>query len=354
MRTTPAFTEYSKMYQPSSILKEIHSASTDFAKMSLQQIVSTEKYQQLARDLKRTSKVEFHAHLGGAVPLEFIAKYTTNEEYSELVKFIEKLKCGIEYTEGFKVFSMIGKVLNSNRRMEEAAYEFCRSQYIDNVTFTELRTGLKRLDGTFEDYLKAVVAGLERGMRDYPIRVALVLSLRRDTVMQDANEIIDLAISYQGQIVRGIDVSGESIKGNGEGIFDALRRAKNHGLPVTLHIGESPLENPEQQIKELTEIQPERVGHAVYLSKEAKTWIEDHKIIVEACLRSALSVGMIVNPGDHPALELFKKGHPVVFCTDDSTLFGDLTEELALVAYLCDLSVDDIVEMQKQTISCAF
>lgn len=63
---------------------------------------------------------------------------------------------------------------------------------------------------------------------------------------------------------------------------------------------------------------------------------------------------MITKPGEHPALELFKKGHPVVFCTDDSTLFGDLSEELALVAYLCDLSVERIVELQKLALEHAF
>jgi isocitrate dehydrogenase len=58
---------------------------------------------------------------------------------------------------------MIGKVLNSNQRIEEAAFDFCQNQNNDNVTFTELRTGLKRLDGGFEDYLKAVLSGLEEG-----------------------------------------------------------------------------------------------------------------------------------------------------------------------------------------------
>ncbi len=63
---------------------------------------------------------------------------------------------------------------------------------------------------------------------------------------------------------------------------------------------------------------------------------------------------MITKPSEHPALELFKKGHPVVFCTDDSTLFGDLSEELALVACLCNLSVKEVVEMQKRALAYAF
>ncbi len=282
-----------------------------------------------------------------------LKKYSTAQEYAELVGFIDKLRRGVDYSEAFKAFSMIGKILNSNQRIEEAAFDFCQSQHRDNVTFTELRTGLKRLDGGFEDYLKAVIAGLERGMKAFPIRVTLVLSLRRETSIADADETIALAINYRGQIVKGIDVSGESIKGDGKGIFEALRLAKSKGLPITLHIGEHTNESPEQQLKELKEIQPSRVGHAVHLCPEAQAWIEENKIVVEACLRSALSV-MIIKPSEHRALALFKKGHPVVFCTDDSTLFGDLSEELALDACLCNLTVEEMTEMQKTALTYAF
>jgi adenosine deaminase len=337
-----------------SLKTTVNISEVDFAKLSLQEIVETTKYRELLAGIKKFFKTELHAHLGGAIPIEFIAKYSTSQAYSEFMRFIEKLKRGIDYNEGFKAFSMIGKVLNSNKRIEEAAYEFCRNQHNDNVTFTELRTGLKRLDGEFEEYLTAVIAGLERGMNEYSIRVTLLLSLRRDTSLKDVNEIVDLAIKYRGEIVTGIDISGESTKGDGNGIFEALKRAKECGLPITLHIGENSLESPEQQIKELIEIQPSRVGHAVHLHPESKAWIEDRRIVVEACIRSALSVSMITKPSEHPALGLFKKGHPVVFCTDDSTLFGDLSEELALVACLCNLSVEDVVEMQKTSLAYAF
>lgn len=324
------------------------------AALSLQEIVGTPKYGKLLQGLRETLKTELHSHLGGAVPIEFIKKYSTPQAYAEVVGFIDKLKQGIDYSEGFKVFPMIRNVLTTNERLEEAVYEYCRSQFNDNVTFTELRTGLKKLDGGFEDCLKAVLAGIERGMRDYPITVTLLLSLRRDTPVDEAMETVELAIKYRGTIVTGIDVSGESIKGDGSGIFDALRYAKKNELPITLHLGENIKESHEQQIMELRAIQPDRVGHAVLLGHEAEEWIREKRVPVEACIRSALSVKMIEKPGDHPALKLFKEGHPVVFCTDDSTLFGDLSEELALAACLCDLSVEQVAEMQKRARNLAF
>ncbi len=96
---------------------------------------------------------------------------------------------------------------------------------------------------------------------------------------------------------------------------------------------------------ELEEIQPDRVGHAVFLCPEAQQWIQERKVVVEACIRSACSV-MITKPSEHPALALYANGHPVVFCSDDSTLFGNLSDELALVACLCELPVDKMYQMQ--------
>lgn len=84
---------------------------TDFTGLSLQEIVDTSKYRELLAELKKTLKTDLHTPLGGAISVEFIAKYSTGQEYAELIRFIDKLRSGMDYSEGFKVFSMIGKVL---------------------------------------------------------------------------------------------------------------------------------------------------------------------------------------------------------------------------------------------------
>lgn len=328
--------------------------STDCA-LSLQEIQATCKYVELLNTLKGIEKTELHAHLGGAISKSFIYSCCNTQDYKVLLEFINNLRSGMDYTRAFEAFNMIGKILNSNQRIEEAAFDFCQNQYEDKVTFSEIRTGLKRLDGKgFEEYLNAVLRGLNKGMQEYPIRVNLILSLRRNSTIEDANETIDLAIKYRDMGITGIDISGESTKGDGNGIFEALQRAKDNGFSITLHIGENCNEIPEQQMKELTQIKPERVGHAVFLCPEAYQWIEENQIVVEACIRSALSVSMIKYPGEHPVFTLLRKGHPVVFCTDDSTLFGTLSEELALVAYLCNLKVENVIEMQKKALEYSF
>lgn len=113
----------------------VHESSSgiNFVELTLEEIVKTAKYLTLLKELKKHPKTELHAHLEGAVPIRFIQNYSTSESYAELTNFVEKMKKGVDYTNAFQAFSMIAKVLNTNKRIEEAAYAFCQSQYEDYV-----------------------------------------------------------------------------------------------------------------------------------------------------------------------------------------------------------------------------
>jgi adenosine deaminase len=318
----------------------------NFQTMSLSAIMQTQKYADLLKEIKKIHKTELHAHLGGAVPLEFLQKHCTASAYTELLQQIERIKTGEDYSKAFNVFDLIGKILTTNERIEEAAYLFCQGQAADLVTLTEVRTGLKDLGTGFEGYLQAVLSGLKQGQKDFRVKVNLVLSLRRNTSAKDAEETVRLAIKYRYQGITGIDISGESTKGDCSTIFESIDLAKKHGFPVTLHIGEHPSENPEQQMKELSRIEPQRIGHAVHLCPQAKQWVDAKRPVIEACIKSALSVKMITLPADHPAFLMLKNGHQVVFCTDDSTLFDDHSSELAVASCLLDLTSAKVQAMQ--------
>lgn len=316
--------------------------------LSLAELMKTDKYLWLRDQIKRIPKVELHVHLGGAVPLEFLRKHSPPAIYVELIDIIDKIRAGVDYSDAFKAFELIGKVLNTDELAEEAAYSFCKAQFEDRVTYTEVRTGLKNLGTGFEGYLQAVLRGLKRGKNEFNIEVNLILSLRRNTPAKEAMETVQMALKYRKEGVTGIDISGESTKGDCSTIFDAINLAKINRLPITLHIGEQASENPEQQMKELNHIVPQRIGHAVHLCPEAKAWVDRFKPVIEICLNSAVCVGMIKHPKDHPGLKMMREGHKVVFCTDDPTLFGSHSSELAVAACVLDLSVSQIRAMQDE------
>lgn len=106
-------------------------------------------------------------------------------------------------------------------------------------------------------------------------------------------------------------------------------------IPVALHLGECKDETEDQQMRELTLIQPARIGHGVFLCDKAKEYIFARKLPIEMCLSSAVWAHMVDKAEDHPALSLLKDGYPVIVCTDDPLIFRTThsqESELAMAA----------------------
>jgi adenosine deaminase len=307
------------------------------------------QFNQCSEQMKNMQKSELHLHLGGAWPLEYLKEISQPQEFADLSLMLNQIQAGsVDYHTAFRVFSLISKIMHSDERVEDGVAALCKDLLRDNVVYAEFRTGLKDLGSGLEGYLAAVLRGIQRGTYETPLRVGVILSVRRDTHHFTAEETIDLALKYRNKGVVGIDVSGDSTQGDGKQIFSALIRAKENNLPITLHIGESKEETAAQQMMELFTIQPERIGHGVHLCEEGNRWIKEKKILVELCLTSAFKAGMISNESEHPALKLLLQGHPVAICTDDPLVFNTtLSEEYTRVAQLTGLSPEEIEELQK-------
>lgn len=318
--------------------------------------LSAAENKELTAQMHQLPKNELHLHIGGAWPIDYLEEIATPEQFKKLNALLDQIERNeLDYHQAFTVFVLLAKIVNSESKIENGVARLCQNLAADNVRFVELRTGLKDLGNGFESHLKAVLRGMERGANGLPLTPRLLLSLRRDSSSSVAEATIDLALKYRDSGIAGIDVSGDSTIGDGRQIFAALKRAKANGLPITLHIGESPDESPLQQMLELNNIQPERVGHAVYLCKEAYNFIVVNKIPIEMCLTSAFKAGMVKEPGHHPVLPLLLSGHPVAICTDDPLIFRcSLSQEFALASILTGLSVEEIARTQESVQSYAF
>lgn len=306
-------------------------------------------FSDISEQMKTIPKSELHLHMGGAWPLVYLKEISKPQEYSDLCIMLDQIQSAeVDYHNVFAVFSLISKIVHSDERVENGVVALCKDLLQDNVVYAEFRTGLKDLGSGLDGYLASVLRGIQRGTNGTTLKVGLILSLRRDSSVTIAEQTIDLALKYYGKGVVGIDLSGDSTLGDGKHVFPALIRAKENNLPITLHIGESKKETPEQQMMELLIIQPERIGHGVHLCEEGRRWIKEKNILVELCLTSAVKTGMIPDAKEHPALKLLLQGHPVAICTDDPLVFKTtLSQEYTQVAILTGLTAEEIQELQK-------
>lgn len=299
----------------------------------------------------QTRMPELHLHIGGAWPLSFLEKVATKEDFKELTRLLNQTQMQqLDYHQVFPIFNLISRIICTEELIEEGVAELCKSLALDRVDYVEMRTGLKDLGQGYESYLNAILRGIERGQKESSLEVGLILSLRRDSSYDLATNTVFLTKKYYQRGVVGLDLSGDSTVGKGEYVIPALLEAKQEGIPLTLHIGESIEESPEQQLFELTTLQPKRIGHAVHLSSKGFEYAFQNKVLIEMCLTSAVMTGMIKEAKDHPALKLLLNGYPVAICTDDPLLFNTtLSKEYKLVKKLIQWSFEEIQENQNLT-----
>jgi len=297
-------------------------------------------------------KTELHLHLGGSYPLDFLMEIASPSQQEALKEALELISRKIDYHEGFKVFSLISQIVNTDGKVEKGTLALCRALEKDGVVYAEIRTSLKDLGTGLEGYLQSVLKGIQGGISER-LQVRLLLSLQRASSLIHAKSTVDLALKYQNLGVVGIDISGDSTLGQIETILPELKRAKSAGLFLTLHMGESAKEQNQKEL--LEELQPHRIGHGVHLSVEALDWIFVHRIPIEICPTSSVLVQMIEDYSAHPGWEYYLRGHPVAICTDDPLIFqNSLSSELFTLSERTFLNFNQLRQLAKNAIEYAF
>ena len=324
-------------------------------------------------NMNSISKYELHLHLGGSYPLEFLSSIATNgDDVDKLKDNLRRFETGVSYQDCFSVFDCVSKLVNTEEKVENGVYALCKDLSQDGVVYVEIRTGLKDLGSGYESYLTSILNGIMKFQNDYTndqikFEAVILLSLRRNTTKFMAELTSDLLFKYRNRNVIGLDISGDSLNGDAFCIFEIANKLHHHNIPITLHIGESNLETEEQQMKELQDIKPNRIGHAVHLHEEARNYVIKNRIPIEMCLSSATKVQMVNNMKDHPALSLINakllensyddknQAYPILICTDDPLIFNtSLSKECQLTADILNLSEKHIIRMQESAFKHSF
>lgn len=130
--------------------------------------------------------------------------------------------------------------------------------------------------------------------------VNLILSIdRAKHTSQQAEQIVNLAIRSKtsGRPVVGIDLAGDpTVPTDLKSFRPAFVRAKSSGLGVTVHFAELPSETLGEEMREMLDWGPDRLGHVIHVPLEIREEIVRRKIGVELCLTCNVLAGMLPPP----------------------------------------------------------
>jgi adenosine deaminase len=262
----------------------------------------------MVRQLSRKIPLaELHCHLGGAVTPAIMwsiahaqgIKLPTRDywEFRDTITVSDKRNRSFD---GYlQLFHWTELIQSSPLAVERAVYEVVGGAYRkNNVTTMELRFNpMKRNRGGEQDLdhiIAAASRGMDRASLEYPVKPGLIFCLDRAFPFE-LNEIItEKAIAWRDRGIVGIDIAGpESSTFRVADYRRLFRRARQFGLGLTVHTGESGSVDEVARVVELLE--PDRIGHGVKAAYDprAMAMIRDRGIVLEICPTSNLNTRVV-------------------------------------------------------------
>ena len=156
---------------------------------------------------------------------------------------------------------------------------------------------------TMDAIILAVIQGLERATLHYGVATGIIFSLGRDLSLEANWQIVEAAIRWRSRGSRngangvvGIDMAGpesrslELSKPWLSEVTAMMEKARDAGLKITYHVGESSGTGPAGMLRVIEAIRPDRIGHGIELrNAEGKqrdalvTLLRKNAICLELC-----------------------------------------------------------------------
>ena len=314
-------------------------------------------------------KVELHRHIEGAI------RYATMKEWVLADKLIapdateEQLRDFILITkpvDGLKVFlekfGLIHRVLSTPERIRSMAFEACADAHGEGVRVLELRYSPVFIQGgrkelTFDRILTAMRDGIDAAVKQYPLAAGLIGILGREWDLPTATRATDFFIANRGAIL-GMDLANDEANFGSRPFAGLFRKAREAGLRLTVHAGESNIPTSSQSIRSaLDELGAERIGHGVQIHTDPALMEEVARrgVLLELCPTSNLLTRCIASLPAYPIRTIRAAGIRVCINADDPGVFDyDLNHEYRAMAEWHGLAEEDFAAMNRDAWAASF
>ena len=277
--------------------------------------------------LREVPKAELHLHLEGSVEPETLYELdpaTSVEEYRALYHYTD-------FDAFLRAFGVIGKRLRTPEdyalitrrlleRLERRTCAMPRSLW--PPAWCSGRSRISRRSSMRS----------ARRRRSPAVQVRWILDAVRQFGVEPAMQVAELAAERVDRGVVAFGIGGSEERGPAEWFKDVFAFARNAGLHLHAHAGESM--GPES-IWDALELGAERIGHGIAAVRDEALMrhLRERDIPLEICITSNLVTGVVQRIEDHPVRRLFDAGVPIVLNSDDPAMFRcSLTGEYRLAA----------------------
>ena len=309
--------------------------------------------------------IDLHRHLDGNVRLETILDLGRQHnlelpawDMEGLRPYVQVVKPQPGVMAFISKFEWMMAALVDDDACRRVAYENVEDASREGIDYLELRFSPWFMAETHGLNMMAVVEavcdGVRAGQRDFGVRVNLIGILSRTYGLQAAWNELEALLS-QNEKLAALDLAGDEVKYPAVLFIEHFRRAREAGLEVTAHAGESA--GPESIWMAIDELGARRIGHAVTAVQDPSLMetLADRRIGIECNLTSNVQSSTVADYASHPMGTFLDKGLLATLNTDDPAVSGiDLPYEYHVAAPKAGLSAKQIRQAQRNALEVAF
>ena len=295
-------------------------------------------------DVRRMPKVLLHDHLDGGLRPTTMLELADEIGYrglptgdpADLAAYLHTGAARRDHHLYLAMFEYTVGVMQTADGLQRVARESVEDLAADGVVYAEIRFApeLHTQQGLdMAGVVEAVLDGLDAGDRATGTTARLIVDAIRSEGRAD--DAVDAAIAHAGRGVVGFDLAGAEDGHPASRHREAIERARDAGLHVTIHAGEAwglP------SIEDALDVGAQRLGHGVRLIDDVAAdgtlgpvarRVTDSHVTLEVCPTSNVHTGAAPSIAAHPIERLRDAGVAVTVNTDnrlmsDVTLTGEL------------------------------
>jgi adenosine deaminase len=292
------------------------------------------------KNILRQDLVDLHIHVGGAMSPHTLWEIAQSQgikpparDYWSFCNFLRDIDT---FEDLLSVYEWTDRIQSSPKAIENGIYNVISKEYRSaNVSTIELRLNpMFRTRGSeldMDHIINSAIHGMERAMFDYDVKAGLIFCLDRRLSFKHNEIIVNKAIAYRKKGVVGVDIAGpEAFSFKKEKDYATYRQhfkknvgvkiadpshlnfeegkyfekyvklfalARDKGLGITVHTGETKDSSVERVIRVVEAIKPDRIGHGITTAydKKAMDVLKKYNVVLEICPTINVMTGSVKN-----------------------------------------------------------
>ena len=288
---------------------------------------------------------ELHLHLEGTIDRETVRLLDPTLTPEEIARFWAFK----DFTGFLNCFKFVAKRLRT-----PADYSFITNRMIESlarqgIEYAEVTLGAGVVLWLGYDFV-AVWRAIREAQMEAGARTGVEIWWNLDAIRQFGRDhVLDVArvaAKYVGDGVISFGIGGDELRGPAADFGEAYRYAKDAGLRLTAHAGET--DGP-ASVRAALDIGAERIGHGIRAIDDADLLrrLREEQIPLEVCITSNVRTGAVESFTSHPVRRLFDAGVPITLNSDDPGLFeSTLENEYRLVEQLYGFSKTEVEQLR--------